>query len=301
MNVFKYKDLELSSFCLGCAQFGQQYGIANKNQVSTNTTKCILNAALDRGINFFDTASSYGGSEKIIGEVLGRRNVIIATKLTAFKSKDSSKEILDSLKTSLGRLHRKHLDIIYIHDFEGFFANPDIFLDILYDYKKRGLIRYIGISLYDPGDVDRALKYDEIDVYQIPHNILSRDFESQGKMKLLQKKGKLIVQRSVFLQGVLLMSTKNLPEYFGDVKGKLNTFYKYLDSYKVPREELLIQFIANKNFGPLVIGITSPKQLETDVSAFEAHIDQVVFDKLAQRIPILEEKYTNPACWNLQL
>ncbi len=88
-------DLQVSVIGLGCNNFGF---VAN---MDVNASRKVIDAAIDSGINFFDTSDSYGTSENILGEVLGerRKKIILATK---FGSKPNA---LGREEWRIARLH----------------------------------------------------------------------------------------------------------------------------------------------------------------------------------------------------
>ena len=79
----------------------------------------LVRAAFDKGINYFDTAESYGNgaSERAIGEALphiGRENVFIATK-AVFRGGETEEEVLDRIRASLDRLQTNYVDAFSMH------------------------------------------------------------------------------------------------------------------------------------------------------------------------------------------
>lgn len=62
-------DIEVSKICIGCWQWGTQWG-----EYSLEEVENIINIAIDNGVNFIDTAQGYGESEEVVGKVLkGKR------------------------------------------------------------------------------------------------------------------------------------------------------------------------------------------------------------------------------------
>lgn len=307
MKIHSYKDLKLSAFCLGCAQFGQEYGIANKLILKEREIKTIINKSIESDINFFDTAADYGKSEEILGKCLTpfkNKDLVIATKIKYIKSKKLDKNIIkkavqNSLESSLKKLRRNHLDIVYIHQYQLFSKFPGVFLEVLRGYRKKGLIRYIGISLYESKEIDKALKYNEIDVFQIPYNVLNRTFEESGKISLLKKHKKLITIRSVFLQGLFFMEPNNLPEYFGPIRETLRNFYREVKKYFNSKEQFFLGYVLSKNFGPVILGISSVSQLLRNLKIFNASFNKNEFRAVEKETLNLKSIYIDPRQWNL--
>jgi aryl-alcohol dehydrogenase-like predicted oxidoreductase len=139
--------LKVSAIGLGCNNFGMRIDQAQ--------TQAVVDAALEAGINFFDTADVYGGSqsEVMLGEALkGRRNdAIIATKFampmgpSPYQQGGSRRYIMAAVDASLTRLKMDHIDLYQMHRFD-----PDTpileTLGALDDLVRAGKVRYIGCS-----------------------------------------------------------------------------------------------------------------------------------------------------------
>ena len=116
-------------------------------------------AALDAGINLFDTADTYGnkgGSERLLGETLGRRRdeVVVATKFGGdmagaygpdFHARASRRYVRRAVEGSLRRLQTDYIDLYQLHWPD--FATPlEETLDALTDLVREGKVRYVGSS-----------------------------------------------------------------------------------------------------------------------------------------------------------
>jgi predicted aldo/keto reductase-like oxidoreductase len=149
-----------------------------------------LNHALDLGITYIDTAHSYGNgkSEERIGKLMGarRRDVTLATKLSARTADDAKRQIELSLK----RLQTDHLDVLHIHalasldDLAKIEASDGI-LKALYAARDQKITRAIGITCHaDPVALKTALERHEFDCTQMALNAaMARMAEGQGGMK----------------------------------------------------------------------------------------------------------------------
>ncbi|MCB2353646.1 aldo/keto reductase [Clostridium estertheticum] len=151
------------------------FGALPVQRVSFDEAKNILRKAYDNGINFFDTARAYSDSEEKIGYSLAdvRESIIIATKTHA---KDR-KTLLEHLQTSLKNLKTDYIDIYQLH-------NPDVLPDPkdpeglyagLLEAKKKGLIRFIGITNHKLKNAMDAAASGLYDTIQFPLCSLSSD------------------------------------------------------------------------------------------------------------------------------
>lgn len=139
--------LKVSVIGLGTNQFG--------GKVDLETTKSVITAALDVGINFFDTADVYQGgqSEEHIGQALiGKRHkAVIATKVYfrigegANDEGASRKHIFDGIDASLRRLNTDYIDLYQIHRWDDNTPIEETMI-ALNDLIRAGKIRYVGAS-----------------------------------------------------------------------------------------------------------------------------------------------------------
>ncbi len=147
----KNTDISVSRLCMGgCPMGGYGWGY-----VSENAVIATVHRAIDGGVNFFDTADTYGlgQSERTLGKALdGRReNVIIATKfgVRAEKGKtfyDNSPEYIEkALNNSLKRLSTDYIDLYQIH-YRDKTTPLDAVLEVLERFKEQGKIRCYGLS-----------------------------------------------------------------------------------------------------------------------------------------------------------
>lgn len=139
--------LFVSEVGIGCNNFGVR--------IDADATRAVVDAALEQGINFFDTADVYGNqqSEVLLGQALGdrRRDVVIATKFgmamgpTPQEKGGSRRYIRRAVEASLTRLGTDYIDLYQMHR-----PDPDTpveeTLSTLDDLVREGKIRYIGHS-----------------------------------------------------------------------------------------------------------------------------------------------------------
>jgi aryl-alcohol dehydrogenase-like predicted oxidoreductase len=157
MRTRKLGALEVTVVGLGCNNFG--------GRLDDEGTKAVVDAALDAGVTFFDTADVYGnqgGSEEILGRALqGRRDqVVLATKFGGDMGDGAARRgsrdyILRALDASLQRLQTDVIDLYQHHR-----PDPDTPLEetigTLDELVEQGTIRAYGTSNYEPVDLERA-------------------------------------------------------------------------------------------------------------------------------------------------
>ncbi len=155
MPIRQIGSLDVSLVGLGCNNFG---GRTNESQ-STE----VVRAALDAGINFFDTADIYGGtrSEEILGAALGqdRADVIVATKFGMTVSPESTgaapKYVKSALEDSLRRLGTDYVDLYQLHRPDPATPIGDT-LAALAELVKAGKVREIGCSNFSAAQLREA-------------------------------------------------------------------------------------------------------------------------------------------------
>jgi aryl-alcohol dehydrogenase-like predicted oxidoreductase len=140
--------LVVSKVGLGCNNFGRRVGL--------DDARAVVDAALDEGINLFDTADSYGDSEEILGELLaGRRDrVLVATKFGSdlggangpdWGAQGSRRYIRRAVERSLRRLRTDWIDLYQLHRPDGVTPIEET-LAALGELVREGKVRYIGSS-----------------------------------------------------------------------------------------------------------------------------------------------------------
>ena len=145
----------------------------------------IFSEAIDRGINYIDTARIYGNAEEILGHIIPKQRdkLFVVTKV----STDNGGRAERSLNESLSRLKTDYLDLVHIHsignkNIDRVLASGGV-LEYLLKQKEAGKIRFIGISGHNrPPNFVRMLQTDQIDVLMCVINHADRniyDFESK--------------------------------------------------------------------------------------------------------------------------
>ncbi|CAD5109859.1 aldo/keto reductase [Zestomonas carbonaria] len=162
----------VSRICLGGMTFGGR-DLPPYNEVGgldRKQTQCIVDAALDAGVNFIDTADVYAGgeSESLLGEAIRSRRdeIVLATKFHApmgagpNRSGQSRLHMMRSLEDSLKRLRTDRIDLYQIHNFDPLTPFDEV-LRALDDAVRQGKVRYIGCSNLAAWQVMKALGVSE--------------------------------------------------------------------------------------------------------------------------------------------
>jgi aryl-alcohol dehydrogenase-like predicted oxidoreductase len=158
---FGKTELEVSVLGFGGAEIG-----FNPDQTQADVN-LLLNSALDAGLNVIDTAAAYHGSERMIGEAVGKRRkeYYLLTKcgaLSGFSRSDWSKKgILETIEQSLRNLKTDYLDVAQLHSCSAEELRRGEVIEALQRAQEKGYTRYIGYS----GDNEDARTAIEMDVF----------------------------------------------------------------------------------------------------------------------------------------
>ena len=185
-RTLPHSDLTVSRVCFGTMTFGAQ--------TDAPTARRMVDACLDRGVNFLDTANVYnrGESERILGGILnGRRSQVVLASKVRVKMGDAPDEsglsraaMLKAIDESLRRLQTDYLDLYYLHMPDP--ATPiEESLETMDGLVRAGKVRYPAISNYASWQVVRMLWLSEQRGYRPPvisqpmYNLLARGIEQE--------------------------------------------------------------------------------------------------------------------------
>ena len=261
---------------IGTAQFGQNYGVTNVNgKVAQKEITSILRAAQSNGIRTLDTASSYGDSERRLGDE-GVSDFDIITKLPSFVgvSSDFYEFCQKSISSSLVDLNQPCVDTVLLHRSEDLLGvHGDAIFNALKGLKDNGLVKNIGISIYSPEILDNIFNKYQLDVVQVPLNIFDRRIISSGWLHKLSDKGVSVLGRSVFLQGILLSSMDEMPSYFREWLPHLKSWRDFCIHNNLSALEASLQFVSQiPEIEKIIVGIESERQLSEIVEAISGPI-----------------------------
>ena len=173
--------LEVSSIGLGCMGMSDFYGPSDE---ATNLR--VLNAALDIGINFLDTADMYGvgANERLLAKVLKtrRQEVVLATKFGSVRSPDGAflgingtpEYVHAACDASLTRLGVDHIDLYYQHRVDPTVAIEET-VGAMADLVRAGKVRHLGLSEASANTIRRAVEVHPITALQSEFSLWTRD------------------------------------------------------------------------------------------------------------------------------
>ncbi len=293
----------ISHLVLGTAQLGMDYGIANATgQPVYDIAKSIVQEAWRSGICEFDTAQAYGQSEKVLGQIF--KNLSIADKVRVITKFAPDVDPLD--RTALNRALDISLNNLDVESLYCLMLHREDMLDLwekgleenLMDIVDSGKVEYIGISVYSPERAIQALNTKGISKVQVPTNILDRRFEKIGAFELAGNMGKTIYIRSIFLQGLILLSKDQLPKGMQFASKVIEELDILANKLKISKTELALGYLKiTKPNTKIVFGGETQLQVETNISIWGKNFYSDMFEELKHSFCSVDEKILNPTLW----
>jgi aryl-alcohol dehydrogenase-like predicted oxidoreductase len=289
----------MSKIALGTVQFGINYGISSTNgKVKSKEVENILNYAYSKNIDLLDTAPAYGDSEKILGKANVQRFKIV-TKTRCFDSleiKNNDIKLLNSyFHHSLKYLKQDSVYGVLIHNADDLLKlGSKFFFDQLQELKQDKKIEKIGVSIYDHDQLQTILENFDIDLVQLPFNILDRRLIDSGMLSILKNKGIEVHARSVFLQGLLLMNDQNRPEKFNHWNALWKMWREWLNDNQITALEATIRYaISMPEISKVLVGVDTENQLKEIMIASSGNLPDLPAELYTNDVNLL-----NPSNWS---
>ncbi|MCL1854870.1 MAG: aldo/keto reductase [Clostridia bacterium] len=318
---------KVSRLCIGGCPAGEYgWGPVNRGDI-----EAAILRAVDLGVNFFDTADTYGlgRSEETLGNILAscRQQVILATKFGVRMENgrtyydNSPRHIETALHASLKHLHSDYIDLYQVHYLDGATPIPEIMKSLI-AFKRKGYIRAIGLSNIKDGDAAAFLPYaDEISSFQNHYSLAHRDDE-QSILAISTLLDTVPLTWGSLGQGILtgkydkdvLFGTDDrrsravYDNFHGD---KLIRNLRIVDAmrpmaekYSVPIASIAIRWILDRLPRSVVItGVKGRPQTEANASAFAFTLsleERNALDRLSQETPLIRHSppKTQTTCGN---
>jgi aryl-alcohol dehydrogenase-like predicted oxidoreductase len=282
----------INKITIGTANFVNNYNLIKpSNGVTLKNLHNIVKYSSTLGINSYDTAPYYN-SEHILGN-LTKSETIIYTKISLDKNLNLKKKIVNSINNSLRLLKRKKINGVLFHNAKDLLMkNRKEIWNSVNLLKKKGLIKKIGVSFYNPHDLIKIVNNFDLDFVQVPVNLFDKRFLDKQIISLLNKKNVEIHARSVFLQG-LLLNTKVIPKKFLKWKSNFNKLNNFLKHKQLSNLKACTNFVLqNKNLDKVIFGINSTEHLMQIIKSI--NYKKINFNKLKFSEDL---KLINPVLW----
>ena len=289
----------MSKLALGTVQFGTDYGINSGIKVDPNEVTNIINCARNNDISLLDTAQLYGSSEKVLGDI-NTQDFDIVTKSRGFDQEAITEKeavfVINDLHKSLKLLKQKSLYAFLVHHGEDLLKpGGEMIFNQLQTLKKQGLVNKIGISAYIDNQLIEIIDRFDIDIIQLPMNILDSRLINNGLLNKIYAKGIEIHTRSVFLQGLLLMDIDKRPKYFERWSSLWKFWYEWLADNKLSPLEASIRYMISKpEISRVLVGVDNKDQLQKIINAVDGNLPPIP-EELSTNDPDL----LNPGNWKI--
>ncbi|MCA5004084.1 aldo/keto reductase [Sphingobacterium bovistauri] len=285
----------LRKLILGTAQFGLDYGVNNSiGKISSSEACEILCYARSKGILTLDTASAYGDAEEKIGNYHSSAETSFDVITKFDKLFDLGWE--ESIQLSLKKIKVPIVEAAMFHSFSSY-QDSKADLKIIQAKGKGKYFKRLGVSVYTNEELEELLNDDNVELVQLPFNLLDNDSHRNVILQKLKDAGKIIHTRSVFLQGLFYKSLTELPPTLISLKPHLLEARQIADEAEVDIGVLALQYVLSKDYiDGVLIGIDSKDQLEKNIHALNQKINPVVFEKI-DAIRVNNVDLLNPSKW----
>lgn len=290
-RTVKYTTETISRIGFGCMSL----------KAGTPDAAQIVDAAVDSGINFFDTADLYeqGANEEQIGKLLKphRNNIVIATKVGNEWRKDGSgwdwnprkSYIIQAVEASLKRLQVHKIDLYQLHG--GTMDDPyEETIDAFETLKAAGKIGAYGISSIRPNVIRRFVSASNISTVMMQYSLLDRRPE-ETSLPLLKQYEIGVLARGTLASGLLI--NKPAKDYLGHsaaaVKQIAQQIATIAKQYHISPTAVALHFVlANPAISSAVVGIRTIQQLQEIVTASNESLPEDAIKELQETTPALK-------------
>lgn len=291
---------DINKIILGTVQLGVNYGINNKSgKPNFEKASEILSLAFKNGIQILDSAEAYGNAHEVIGKYhqLHSNKFNVITKFSS-KRTDLGNTLTDRVKKNIEVLNVDNLYAYMFHSYNDFEKYYDVYKREIIELKQNGLIKKIGVSIYTNEEFEKLLSYDEIDIIQIPFNVLDNVSLRGVLIEAANKKGIEIHSRSVFLQGLFFMETKDIPPQVKNIAKYVDQLNRLCQKYKVGMNEVALNYCLHQpHINQVLIGVDTSEQLIENLKLIEKEIPESLIQEI-NSVKVDEVELLNPSNWN---
>ena len=286
-----------SKIILGTAQFGMDYGINNNSGKITKLKAFdILNYAFLNGVKELDTASSYGDSEKVIGEYLNshpKNRFIITTKIS-----DINVSLEKQVYNSLENLKIEKIDKLLFHSYDVYKHFEKEVKDFHQKFKGE-LFDELGVSIYTNCEIKKLIYDPFINRIQSPFNILDNYSKRGTYFEKLYLNEKKVDVRSVFLQGIFFKDISDLQYNLRPLKKYLDFIRELSNEFNIDINSIAFGYLNSFDFiDRIIFGVDSIEQLKKNLKSLSIKLPKDLLKKI-NTIEIKEEELLNPSLWRI--
>lgn len=292
--------------CLGTVQFGMDYGISGQKQPSVEQAVEMLDFATQNGITTIDTANAYGTAEDVVGTFLSKKtvardNLFIISKfrpnlLDEVTPDEYYSVMRANLENTLSRLHTDYLDSYMLHSARYIF--DDEIIDTLNLMKRDGLVKRVGVSVYEPEEAMKCIERPNVEFMQLPYSIFDQRMEKSGVFEAAKNDGIQIHSRSAFIQGLILMEEDEVPPFLAKAKPIVGKISLLCQRHGLSRISLAMNYVKQQSrISHLVFGVDNIGQLKENIQIFQEDIPAGIIEDIAKEFTDIEADIVMPSLW----
>ena len=265
--------------------------IWNGRPVTDGEAETILNAVLDRGINFIDTAYDYGLSEEYIGKFISHRRseYYLATKcgcslVDAGDHDDTPhvwtrENLMHNIETSLKRMKTDYIDIWQLHNPSVEQCDEGELIEVMEEVKRSGKIGHISISSTAP-DLPNYIGREYFESFQIPYSALERKHEKM--ISDAAKSGAGVIVRGGVARGEPGEGLGSDDSWDLWKKAGLD---ELLNEGESSTSFLLRYTITHPGMNTTIVGTKNPAHLDSNIAAIEkGRLSEEVYSEAKKRL-----------------
>lgn len=262
---------------LGTAQFGLPYGISGPGyRVAPDEVGEIVKLAEACAVTLLDTAPAYGDSERIVGERLpAHHEFAIVTKTVPLRAQRVDAAAIEHVERtfaqSLQRLRRRSVYAVLVHTASDLLVpGGERLYGCAVRWRADGRATKIGVSVYTKDELEALLARYTFDLVQVPVNVLDQRLVIDGTLARLKARGIELHARSVFLQGLLLMEPRDIPQTAARARPFVTRFREMMAKSGVSPLAAALRYVARlSEIDRIIVGVHSAAQLSECVRALD--------------------------------
>ncbi len=287
-----------SKIILGTVQMGLNYGVNNNiGKISEQESQLILTEAHKAGIRFLDTAEAYGNAHHVIGryhQVNPESKFQVITKLS---SNETASDIESKINQYLKDLGVDQLEVLMFHSFGSYKAYQSA-IPVLQRLKDEQRFRYLGVSIYTNVEIETLIEDSNIDVIQLPFNLLDNISLRGELLQEAKSRNKIIHTRSVFLQGLFFKDPLDNHKVVQLLKNQLIQIHNLANEKNISLIELALGYcLQQQNIDQVILGVDSSEHLKSNIEATAYQLDTETIERI-NNIKTKNIDSLNPALWN---
>ena len=310
MRRISFHNHDFSQFILGTVQLGIKYGISNTSgQPSLSQSVEMIKLATKLGVNTFDTARAYGTAEAVIAKAESQftqqKTNHIMTKFRVDPAHETDLEkswqdVLASIGKSLRALRREKVCAALFHRSPGNDMNAvrKILFKIIARLKEMNLIEMGGLSAHYPDDVMYAVDEGQLEIIQVPCNLFDHRLMHVVSPQALANK--LVIARSIFLQGLFFLDPNHLKKRIRMASRHLIRLQEICSKYKLTISQLAVIFVRDlPQVDCIVVGAITPNQIIENINLIrQPGLENTIRNEIIEAFSDVEDFIMTPALWS---